>query len=784
MGDDIRLLLLLLLTSAVVSTAVWVMRLLHPRSWSAALLDAGLAVFAIQYVAVTLPGALGLLSAGSIAATALLLAGLLGAGGLMGARRADARRRRPAGRAIANPLAPKRSSPPHAGFGTQAGGRLDRIRLLRKQRAPGDAAAWGVAGFVALFIAGVVYRHRMLPPMGDDVLTYHLPAAAAWLAAGRITLLQTWDFNPANTFSPLAGSVLATWWIAPLGSDAAARFVQVPGVGLIFLAAYQLARLARAPRPAAALLAVAACCGRPILGQAVLAKDDVLLTAFVLTAVVALARRGRGWPLRAGVAVGLMLATKYTAVLSLPILLLALRRHDARPRGLLAIAGVIALALAGPWYVRNLWLTGNPLYPLRLEMLGTPLLPGPIATRVTPVLRSAGQTWRLFTGSFFSDSPMLLALLVAGWLAATATATAATAMATMATAAATRTAVGNGRFAPTQSSAGLRRLWRVVVLGVPLSVALFFLTSPYPETRFIDPAIALVWTGWALSMGALSRRVGPGRGSQSVEQNSADGGRRRATPGAALGPQASAAAGPRARGAAGAAGWGAIGLAGALAGVAVYGSFALDWVLPLAGVALLAGAGVAVGRWVILTRHYDGPRVAAVLGAVAAAGTILYGFVFAQAYLNTLREDRYATWAVLYAQGPAWEYLDQTAAPNEPVAYANSYLVLPLNGPSLRRTAVHVSGAPETADLWHLPRIDRPLTGEQINPAVIDRLNADFDEPTWMARLRASGARWLVVAKTPLGNRPPPELAAVGGHPEVFTIAFDTPAAIVLRIKW
>ena len=60
----------------------------------------------------------------------------------------------------------------------------------------------------------LVYSQRLCPPLATDALTYHLPAAVFWLQKRRIVLFQTWFFNPANTYSPLAGSMFMTWLLA------------------------------------------------------------------------------------------------------------------------------------------------------------------------------------------------------------------------------------------------------------------------------------------------------------------------------------------------------------------------------------------------------------------------------------------------------------------------------------------------------------------------------------------------------------------------------------------
>ena len=53
--------------------------------------------------------------------------------------------------------------------------------------------------FVCGCLAVSVWAMALVPVSGTDALTYHVPAAVQWLADGRISLFQTWFFNPANT---------------------------------------------------------------------------------------------------------------------------------------------------------------------------------------------------------------------------------------------------------------------------------------------------------------------------------------------------------------------------------------------------------------------------------------------------------------------------------------------------------------------------------------------------------------------------------------------------------
>ena len=231
------------------------------------------------------------------------------------------------------------------------------------------------------YFIGLIYQQSDAPVLGDDSLTYHLPAAATWLQTGHIGLYNTWFFNPANTYSPLAGSMFIAWLLAPLGCDAAAHYAQMPALILAMLAIIQIARSLQVRIPVAALAATAALLSRPFISESILVKDDVFLAAFFLAAIAGCSRdrlKDSLGPWRIGAAVGLFFATKYTALLTAPLLLLVIDapfRAGWRMKHWL-IAAAVAAVLAGLWYLRNTILTGNPLYPVPLIVGGHTILKG------------------------------------------------------------------------------------------------------------------------------------------------------------------------------------------------------------------------------------------------------------------------------------------------------------------------------------------------------------------------------------------------------------------------
>jgi len=340
--------------------------------------------------------------------------------------------------------------------------------------------AWALAGYVVAAVGHMVQG----PAIATDALTYHLPAAAQWIQHGRLGLYEIWFHNPANTYSPLAGSVFIAWWVAPLGNDALARFVQLPALALLVVSMVNWCRQLGASLALASVLAVGAVLARPLVSQAILAKDDLYVAAFFMAALVGLTRwkqNPSAW--RVGLAVGLLISVKYTALLALPALLLMLpwRTELAPPKSWrpIAVALVVALVLAAPWYLRNGLLWGSPLFPVEVRVGGRRLLDGLFPTHADPALHSAASLWGVLSGGYFGTPPLLLGLWVVGWVVALAM---------------------NWR------RLGTDPLLRTCVLGPPLLLAVYVLASPYAELRFLYPALLMSASCWAMVVGSISGR--------------------------------------------------------------------------------------------------------------------------------------------------------------------------------------------------------------------------------------------------------------------------------------
>ncbi len=273
-----------------------------------------------------------------------------------------------------------------------------RARAFRRAApAESDAAdaldAFGLAVFAAAaVVCAANLRYGMaLPPEHVDDLMHHLRFPVEWMQARRIFICFSPFAFDAPSYAPCDAELFYFWLLAPLRSDVLARVGQFPFFLLAALAAYRLARQARAPRSAALVGACLFVLSPVGLRQSVSANVDLAFAAMFLASVSALAdyyRSRRAAALAAfAAALGLMLGTKLFAGLFAVILLAAaapavFTRRDWRWAGARAAAGriaalaVVSTACGGFWYVRNWIATGSALYPMAVKVLGFTVMPG------------------------------------------------------------------------------------------------------------------------------------------------------------------------------------------------------------------------------------------------------------------------------------------------------------------------------------------------------------------------------------------------------------------------
>ena len=304
-----------------------------------------------------------------------------------------------------------------------------------------DRVLWGYILLTVVLMA----LAALLPPTAWDALMYHLAAPAVDHARGQVLP------DPSNPqgYQPALVEMLYLDALL-LRGDGATALLHV-GFGLLgVLALVAVARRLADPARGAALALRAAALFLSIPSLILVLSwpyIDGALIFYELAALCALLcwwsapRQQRpGWLVLTGVLLGLGLDTKYTGVYALGglaclVLWQAWRRDGVRKAfGQVVALGGVALIVGSPWLVRNLLLTGDPLFPYHLGHLfpAGPLWDDGLSQRMTEGPGwGEGQAWRLLTlplevtlygqqGSVEFDAtlgPLLLLLLPLGLLA-------------------------------------------------------------------------------------------------------------------------------------------------------------------------------------------------------------------------------------------------------------------------------------------------------------------------------------------------------------------------------
>jgi hypothetical protein len=315
----------------------------------------------------------------------------------------------------------------------------------------------------------------------SDGPIYHLYFAVRWWKAGRLFLVAAPFGENGATYFPANGDLWFTWLMATWGGDRLAKVGQAPFLLIAVAAAAGLARTLGASRNSSALAACWFVTSTSLLIFSFEANVDTIFVACYLTAAhfwlrYALAEAGPAALILGGLAAGLALGAKPVGVVLVPpVLVLAVAAIAVGTRSwgefLTSFTAILASTFltSGFWFLRNFWLTGNPLYPLHLELLGLPVLRGwygPQAMR-SSIYYLPVSDWRALLDTLLAVADPRLAPL---WLAAICGAWAA---------------------GSKQSPAIDRWTWRLSALAV-LNIALYWLCIPYrTQQRFMLQGLGL-----------------------------------------------------------------------------------------------------------------------------------------------------------------------------------------------------------------------------------------------------------------------------------------------------
>ncbi len=230
-----------------------------------------------------------------------------------------------------------------------------------------------ILGLLALTLA-------LAPPIRTDALVYHLAIPKAYLENHGFINLP----NNMYSFFPLLFEMVYLFAMT-FGSEALPALVGLGMAGLLLAALahyYQVGLAASSGLP-----------GRYGLWVAVLffsvptfweisasAYVDIALAGFVFFTFYSWDRwrltRERSWFLFMAVFAASAWATKLTAFIVIPLVVLGIALVDRRDNNaratavkILAVLGIVFCFMA-PWWARNFFISGNPFVPLFMQVLG------------------------------------------------------------------------------------------------------------------------------------------------------------------------------------------------------------------------------------------------------------------------------------------------------------------------------------------------------------------------------------------------------------------------------
>lgn len=267
----------------------------------------------------------------------------------------------------------------------------------------GTAVIKILALLVAITIIWTVFTGVLYPPVEWDSLMYHLPAVGHYMQQQSIadpplpmTAYSDTGIDGSvwvNSF-PKNIELFFLWATILPGSDTIVDLVELVFAFAGALAVYILARRFNVSRLWAVTAGFLYFLTPIVIAQSRSGLIDVSTNALILTVLALLYRQSGERRFEevvvAGVAMGIVLGAKWSALLILPILLSMLigqriywNRRDRRPVWLPVVKEsasflLPALLFGFYWYAKNWYLYGNPLWPFPITLFGRELFAGVI----------------------------------------------------------------------------------------------------------------------------------------------------------------------------------------------------------------------------------------------------------------------------------------------------------------------------------------------------------------------------------------------------------------------
>ena len=236
-----------------------------------------------------------------------------------------------------------------------------------------------------------IFINLMNAPVGWDSLNYHFTFPVEWLKAKSFLMPPTICDDPTPTYYPINGGIFYFWLIAPFRDVFLADLGQVPFLLASFVAILALCRKFHISKELSFYAAALFVIMPNVFKNIEIAYADIFVVALFLISLNFLYNLYKKCNLKnvilVAISLGLLLGAKtaglpYMGLIFLFSLYIILR--NAKKLGFLKFSGyifglvVLIACFGGFGYMRNFFITGNPLYPFPLKILGRTIFSGPM----------------------------------------------------------------------------------------------------------------------------------------------------------------------------------------------------------------------------------------------------------------------------------------------------------------------------------------------------------------------------------------------------------------------
>ena len=210
-----------------------------------------------------------------------------------------------------------------------------------------------LAVVVAAAFAYLVLLSVLTPPSERDVTTYHLTRALLWIQDESVGPVADASDPRINEF-PVNAELLQGATMLLAESSRWVGLVQLSALLAAVLAVYGIAGRLGIDRPQAAFGALLFATLPVVALQAPTALNDLVVAALAAITAFFVLGRTRGDGVLACLALALLVGTKGTALLALPVLfVVAILVHRGRRLAFLLAGGVLGTVVGASWYAVN-----------------------------------------------------------------------------------------------------------------------------------------------------------------------------------------------------------------------------------------------------------------------------------------------------------------------------------------------------------------------------------------------------------------------------------------------